>query len=140
MSPTVADRFFTTEPPEKPYLYIEFLMLTILTGGVIPHCISICISLIISHIKHLFMCFLAICCLLRSVCLDLLPIIWASLVAQTVKNLPEVQDTQVRYLEDPLEKGMAAHSSILACEIPWTEEPGGLQSVHRVAKSWDTNK
>ena len=62
----------------------------------------------------------------------------SSLVAQTVKNLPEVQEMQVRYLdqEDPLEKGMAAHSNILAYEIPWTEEPGGLQSVHRVTKSW----
>ena len=46
-----------------------------------------------------------------------------------VKYLPAMQETQVQSLdqEDPLEKGMATHSSILACEIPWTEEPGGLQ-------------
>ena len=52
-------------------------------------------------------------------------------VAQTVKNLPEMQETRVPYLgwKDPLEKGMAIHSSILAWRIPWTEEPGGLQSV-----------
>ena len=55
----------------------------------------------------------------------------ASLVAQMVKNPPEVQETRVRSLgrEDPLEKGMATHSSILVWEIPWTEEPGGLQSM-----------
>ena len=48
-----------------------------------------------------------------------------------VKNLPAMQETQVRSLgwEDPLEKKMATHSSNLACEIPWTEEPGRLQSV-----------
>ena len=48
-----------------------------------------------------------------------------------VKNLPATQETWVRSLgqEDPLEKGMAAHSSILAWRIPWTEEPGGLQSM-----------
>ena len=52
----------------------------------------------------------------------------ASLVAQSVKSLPAVQETQVRSLdqEDPLEKEMATHSSILAWKIPWTEEPGGL--------------
>ena len=46
-----------------------------------------------------------------------------------VKNLPAMQETQVRSLgqEDPLEKGTATHSSILAWRIPWTEEPGGLQ-------------
>ena len=56
---------------------------------------------------------------------------WASLVAQMVKNLPAIQGTQVQSLgqEDPLEKGMATHSSILAWEIAWTEEPGGLQSM-----------
>ena len=55
----------------------------------------------------------------------------ASLVAQTVKNLPAVQETQVQSLgpEDPLEEEMATHSSILAWRIPWTEEPGGLQSM-----------
>ena len=53
---------------------------------------------------------------------------WASLVAQTVKNLPVMQETQVQSLgrEDPLEKGMATHSSIFAWRTTWTEEPGGL--------------
>ena len=56
---------------------------------------------------------------------------WASLVAQSVKNLPAVQETRVRSLgwEVPLEKEMATHSSILAWKISWTEEPGGLQSM-----------
>ena len=55
----------------------------------------------------------------------------ASLVVQTIKNLPAMQETQVPSLgrEDSLEKGMATHSSILAWRIPWTEEPGGLQSM-----------
>ena len=50
---------------------------------------------------------------------------------QTVKNPPAVRETLVRSLgwEDPLEEGMATHSSILAWRTPWTEEPGGLQSV-----------
>ena len=52
---------------------------------------------------------------------------WASLVAQLVKNLPAVQETLG--LEDPLEKGMATHSSILAWKIPWTEKPGRLLSM-----------
>ena len=51
-----------------------------------------------------------------------------NMVARMVKNLPAMQETQVQSLgrEDSLEKGMATHSSILAWEIPWTEEPGGL--------------
>ena len=55
-----------------------------------------------------------------------------------VKNLPAVQEMQVRSLvrEDPQEKEMATHSSILAWRIPWTEEPGGLQS-RRVTKEQD---
>ena len=52
-------------------------------------------------------------------------------MAQTVKNLPAMQETQVRSLgqEDPLEKRMATHSNILAWRISWTKEPGGLQSM-----------
>ena len=57
--------------------------------------------------------------------------VWASLVAQMVKNLPAMWETWVQSLGwgDPLEKGMATHSSILVWRIPWTEEPGGLQSM-----------
>ena len=55
----------------------------------------------------------------------------ASLVAQMVKNMPAMQEAWVQSLdwEDPLEKGMATHSNILAWIIPWTEEPGRLQSM-----------
>ena len=58
-------------------------------------------------------------------------VIWASLIAQLVKNLPAMQETQVQFLgrENPLEKEMATHSSILAWRIPWTEESGRLQSM-----------
>ena len=53
------------------------------------------------------------------------------MVAQMVKNLPAMQEMWVLSLgqEDPWEKGMATHSSVLAFESPWTEDPGGLQSV-----------
>ena len=56
---------------------------------------------------------------------------WASLVAQTVKHLPAVWETWVQSLgrKGSLEKEMVTHSSILAWRIPWTEEPGGLQSM-----------
>ena len=55
----------------------------------------------------------------------------ASLMAQTVKNVPATRETWVQSLgqEDPLEKGTATHPSILAWRIPWTEEPGGLQPM-----------
>ena len=66
-----------------------------------------------------------------------------SLVAHVVKNLPAMQETQIPSLgwEDPLEKEMAAHSSILGWRIPWTEEPGGLQSTgsQRVGHDWATS-
>ena len=59
---------------------------------------------------------------------------WVSPVAQQVKNLPAMQETQETWVrsmgqEDPLEKGMTTHSSVCAWRIPWTEEPGGLQSM-----------
>ena len=60
-----------------------------------------------------------------------------SLVTQMLKNLPAMQETWFQSLgwEDPLKKGMAIHSSILAWRIPWIEETGGLHIVHGVAKS-----
>ena len=60
-----------------------------------------------------------------------------SLVVQFVKNLLPMQETRVRSLgqEDPLEKGMATHSNILAWRIPWTQEPGRLHTVHGITKS-----
>ena len=67
----------------------------------------------------------------------------SSLVAQTVKRLPTMQETRVWPLgqEDPLEKEMATHSSTLAWEVPWMEEPGGLQSMgsQRVRHDWVTS-
>ena len=66
----------------------------------------------------------------------------ASLVTQTVKNPPAMQEALVQSLgqEDPLEKGMAIHYSIPAWKIPWTEEPGGLQSMRlqTVGHNWVT--
>ena len=65
------------------------------------------------------------------------------MVAQMVKSLPAMQETRVQSLdqEDPLEEGMATHSSILAWRIPWTEEPGRLQSLglQRVRHNWAAN-
>ena len=69
---------------------------------------------------------------------------WSPLVAQTVKNLPAMLETWVRSLgwEDPLEEGLATHSSILAWRIPWTDEPSGLQfrMSWRVGHDWATKQ
>ena len=69
--------------------------------------------------------------------------IWGFLGGSVVKNLPAMQDTWVRLMgwEDPLEKGMTTHSSILAWRISWTEETGGLRSMglQRVRHDWATN-
>ena len=68
---------------------------------------------------------------------------WTELVAQLIKNLLAMQETQILSLsqEDPLEKGMATYSSILAWKNPWTEEPGGIQSMGswRVGHDWVVN-
>ena len=75
-------------------------------------------------------------------CLSHWHLTW-QLVAQMVKNLPEMQETWVQSLgqKDPLEKRMATHSSILAWRTPWTEEPGGLQPVglQRAGHNRETN-
>ena len=65
---------------------------------------------------------------------------WASLLALTVKNLPEMQETQIQSLdqEDPLEKGMATYSNTLIWRSPWIEKPGELQSM--VPKESDTTE
>ena len=67
----------------------------------------------------------------------------SSLVAQRLKRLPPMRETRVRSLgqEDPLEKEVVTHSSILAWRIPWTERPGGLQSMgsQRVGHDWATS-
>ena len=74
---------------------------------------------------------------------SLIQLSWASLMVQTVKNLLAVWETWVRFLgwEDPLEKGMETHSRILPWKIPWTEEPGRLQSMElqRVVCDWATS-
>ena len=64
----------------------------------------------------------------------------ASLVAQTVKRLPTMREIRVRSLgqEDPLEKEMSTHSSTLAWKIPWTEEPGRLQTTGLQSLNTDT--
>ena len=65
------------------------------------------------------------------ICLWVFKVLQAFLMAWMVKNLPVLQENEVRSLgrEDPLGKGMATHSSILAWRIPWPEKPGGLQSI-----------
>ena len=92
------------------------------------HCHSFSKSCNITEPQFCFLRYLFVSEMLK---LSLITLNWASLVAQMVKNLPVMQETQIWSLgwEDPLEKEMATHSSILAWEIPWTEEPGGLQSM-----------
>ena len=69
--------------------------------------------------------------LVEPVYCDIIILLRVSLVAQTVKHLPAMRETRVQFLgrEDPLEKEMAIHSSTIAWKIPWTEEPGRLQSM-----------
>ena len=83
------------------------------------------------------MCVYVCVCVCVYVCLRHRPLLEGR-YTPTVKNLPAMQETQVQSLgwEDPLEKGTATRSSILAWRIPWTEKPGGPHTVHRVTKSW----
>ena len=91
--------------------------------------VTICVFSTCHPIKHKLDILIEFSILLLSLLPDTL--------AQMVKNLSAMQETQVGFLglENPLEKGMTTHSSILAWRIPWTQEPDMLQSVHGVAKS-----
>ena len=98
-----------------------------------------------SHTKHLLKYarnFIILNCLLFYFCKTFSN--GVSLVAQRVKHLSAMAETRVRSLgrEDPLEKEMATHSSIIAWKIPWTEEPGGLHFMgpQRVKDDWVTNR
>ena len=92
------------------------------------------------EVPWLFFCLKIFRCIVLSVTL---PSTEASFVAQTVKLLTTMRETRIWYLfqEDPMEKEMATHSSILAWKIPWTEEPGRLQSMgsKRVGHDWATS-
>ena len=91
-----------------------------------------------AHSLHLHLCSCPANKFISTIFLD--ATYMASLVAHLVKNPPAMQETQVLSLdqEDPLEKEIATCCSILAWRIPWTEEPGGLQSIgsHRVRHNW----
>ena len=116
VSPSLPDGFLTSWPPGKP---LHFLMFPII------HCCKNDAPTIVNNKKHIY------CCLNDA---------RASLVAQMVQNPPAMQETCVQSLggQDPPEKGMATHFSILAWRIPWTEETGGLQSMvsQRVGDDW----
>ena len=93
---------------------------------------TVCVCVFIVYTQYVCVCVCVCVCTER-----------ASLIAQTVNNLPTMQETWVRSLslEDSMEKGLAIHSSIPAGRIPWTEEPGRLQSMRlqRVRHDWATN-
>ena len=99
-----------------------------------------------AHFLNWIICFLIVALFkffIIHMCVHIDIYIWASLVAQMVKNLPEKQETQVQSLgwEDPLKKEMTTNSSILTWRIRWTGEPGGLQSTEseRVRYDWTAN-
>ena len=104
-------------------------------------------GLTLHHTFQAFLLFLCFTMLLLSLLTTSLNIgtmgasLGTSMVAQMVKNLPAMQETRVQSLgqEDPLEKGMETHSSILPWRIPWIEEPGGLQFL-RAGHNWTINK
>ena len=115
--------------------------------------IYICVYIFVAH-KNMFVFFCTFLNVLYSSLFDREKPLWfsnitvakgerASLVAQRVKDLPAMQETWVWFLgwEDPLEKEIVTHSSILAWKIPWREEPGRLQSLgsQRVRHNWATN-
>ena len=105
---------------------------------------SLCYNCLLSLIQVLLISYLMIWQNPLTIFYLVVPILVfsASIVAQLVKNLPAMQETPVQFLgwEDPLEKGMATHFSILAWRIPRTEEPGRLQFMgsQRIRHDWTT--
>ena len=138
----IAGRFFTVwVTRETQYKTIEYLRVKNTDRWPSPHpCINT------NNNKHCNLCnyhLSSVCNPIRYKLSSLVFFFVIINVAQSVKNLPAVQETQVRSLmwEDPPEKEMAIHSSILAWKISWTEEPGGLQSMgsQRVRHDWAAN-
>ena len=121
--------------------YSDFCHCRLVFTSSCTSCIYIlwCMTSFIQHERCGFEIHPHCCMYLASLLETIRGVHWASLVAQMVKNLPAMWDTQVP--EDPLEKGMATHSSILAWRIPWTEESCGLQSMglQRVRHNCVTN-
>ena len=130
-------------PPQKQWLF-WFLFHCGLSEPVLELCMNGIIQYILYCIRLLSLSrvFRRVIC--PAICTpSLLLFIVGSLVAQKVKHLPTMRETQVWSLgqEDPLEKERATHSSTLAWKIPWTEEPGGPQSMgsQRVRHDWATS-
>ena len=117
-SPALAGRFFITGAPGKP---LKRTLLGSLLNTLWFSELKNIVSKLLWCMHLLNFCFIIYIHLLK----------WASLLAQTVKHLPVMWKTRVQSLgwEDPVETGMATHSSILAWRIPRTEEPGRLQSM-----------
>ena len=148
-SPELQAYSLLSEPPGKPNFIYSSVHMSLQISQFIPplkwHLIGSLISLITSACSCLLPIFLLdYFSLLKVLCISWTHIIyssyvlkmyslslWTSQVAQMVKNLPAEQETQVGFLdwEDPLEKEIATHSSILAWEISWTEVPGKLQPL-----------
>ena len=138
-SPALAGRFFIMESPRKPTTYSSKNNYRF--SRTCSHC-EYCYNIILFtyNVPWIFF-FLS---LNTSQCLIFKKLFntpfWGAPRSSVVKNLPIVQETWVRSLdwEDPLELEMATHSSILAWKIPWTDKPGGLQSMgsQRVGHNW----
>ena len=133
MSPVLGGRFFTAGPPRKPSKC--HLKRRQRSSSKSRKCLSMFLSFLLFWLDvyicvYIYICVCVCVCIVPDVYIYII-YIGASLVAQMVKNLSTMWEicVQTRGWEDPLEKEIATHSSILAWEIPWTEKPGWLQSM-----------